>query len=178
MSRGSFAEMSCSLARAVDVVGDTWTPLVLRDLFLGVDTFEAIVSDLGISRALLVSRLDALEAGGVVERERYRERPERFRYRLTAAGRELVPILVALTQWGDRWRAPDGPPIVFRHDCGHRLDVAITCPRCDRAVSMESLTPLPGPGGRAAVGTRVVAEVLSARIPAREARRGAQEVSS
>jgi DNA-binding HxlR family transcriptional regulator len=160
MPKRSFAEMSCSLARALDVIGDRWTPLILRDIYLGIDTYEQLVTDLELPRALLAGRLDALVSDGVLVRERYSERPERHRYLLTEAGRDLVPVLVALTQWGDRWRSPEGPPILFRHECGAVLDARIACGDCGQEVIAASLTALPGPGGRAAAGTQLVAQRL------------------
>src|SRR3569623_3112299 len=114
-----FAAMHCSIARTLDVVGETWSPLVVRDLYLGVDRFDDLVRDLGISRALLARRLDRLVAHGVVEREAYQERPVRHRYQLTEAGRALVPVLKAAMAWGDRFSAPDGPPMRLHHrTCG------------------------------------------------------------
>ena len=106
MERTSFAEMRCSLARSLDLIGDWWSPLIVRDLFLGVVRFDDLVEDLGISRNLLTRRLKALVDGGVVERNAYQLRPARYEYRLTAAGRELVPVMLALPEWGDRWAAP------------------------------------------------------------------------
>lgn len=162
MPKRPYSQMHCSLARTLDVIGDAWTPLILRDVFLGVDTFEQMVRDLGLSRALLSARLDMLVERGIVERVEYTSRPQRFRFRLTPAGEELMPPLIALTQWGDRWQASDGPPIVFRHTCGHQLEAEVTCRACGEEVTAASLEPLPGPGGRIGPGTRVVAERLSA----------------
>ncbi|WP_433236763.1 winged helix-turn-helix transcriptional regulator [Streptosporangium sp. CA-135522] len=161
MSRASFAEFHCSLSRALDVMGDWWSPLVLRDVYLGIDTFDELVRDLGVSRPLLKDRLDRLVDGDVLERVVYSTRPQRFRYALTASGRELVSVLIALTQWGDRWHAPDGPPIVLRHDCGEILEVSVTCRACGGAVRPDETSAQPGPGGRAAPGTLVVAERLA-----------------
>jgi DNA-binding HxlR family transcriptional regulator len=100
MRRTSFAGIHCSLARSLEVIGDWWTPLILRDLYLGVTRFDDLVLDLGISRNLLASRLRALVANGLVERRRYQEHPPRFDHVLSEAGRELVPVLLALTDCG------------------------------------------------------------------------------
>jgi DNA-binding HxlR family transcriptional regulator len=164
MRQTSFAEMQCSLARTLEVVGDWWSPLVLRDLYLGVDRFDDLVSDLGISRNLLTSRLDKLVTGGVVRRERYQERPPRDRYLLTGAGRELVPILLTLMSWGDRWATPDGgPPLGVRHrTCGHVCTPRVTCSECGEPLRAEDLAPVPGPGGRPGPGTMLIAQRLSA----------------
>ncbi len=157
MARSDFGDMHCSMARALDVVGDPWTPLVLRDLYLGLARFDEIASDLGISRNLLARRLDHLVAAGVVERHEYQRNPPRHDYALTESGRDLMPILMALTAWGDRWVGPEaGPPIRFRHRCGHVVDPVVTCPACGEAFTTDSVTPRPGPGGRAAPGTAIV----------------------
>lgn len=158
MPRRSFADFACSLARTLDIVGDAWTPLILRDVYLGVDTFNDIARDLGVSRALLTARLDLLVREEVVEQIPYREHPPRVRYALTERGRELVPILVALTQWGDRWTGDGAPPLLFTHDCGAPLNTAVTCAACAKAVEAEAIEAYPGPGGRRTVGTLVVAE--------------------
>ena len=147
--------MHCSLARTLDKIGDWWTPLVLRDLFLGLDRFDDLALDLGISRNLLTNRLAQLVEHGIVERQRYSEHPPRDRYVLTQAGRELSPILAALTAWGDRWATPpDGPPVAFKHSvCGQPFTPTVACPQCGQPVASEDLRVLPGPGARSAPGT-------------------------
>ena len=167
MRQTSFAQMQCSLARTLELVGDWWSPLILRDLYLGLDRFEDLVNDLGISRNLLTSRLATLVEGGVVERERYQKHPPRDRYVLSPAGRDFVPILLALTAWGDRWATPDGgPPIQFRHrDCGHRFTPTVHCSACGQPVTAETVEARPGPGGRTAPGTMLIARRLSTRRP-------------
>jgi DNA-binding HxlR family transcriptional regulator len=157
MARGDFGTMHCSMARALDVIGDPWTPLVIRDLYLGLTRFDELVTDLGLARNLLSRRLDHLVERGVVERRRYRDHPPRYDYRLTAAGRDIVPILIALTAWGDRWVGPnEGPPIRFRHACGKIVEPAVTCPSCNAPFTLSSVTPLPGPGHGSARGTRLI----------------------
>lgn len=165
MRQTSFADIHCSLARSLDIVGDWWSPLILRDVSLGVDTFDALVADLGVSRGLLTTRLGQLIDGGVLVRSPYSQRPERFRYELSESGRDLLPILVALTQWGDRWVAPDGPPIRFRHDCGEMLESEVRCAGCGRALVYGEYQAVPGPGGRAARGTAVIAGILAGVAP-------------
>jgi DNA-binding HxlR family transcriptional regulator len=157
MARDDFGTMSCSMARALDVIGDPWTPLVLRDLYLGLTRFDELAADLGIARNLLVRRLDHLVDRGVVERRRYQHHPPRDDYRLTAAGRDIVPILMALTAWGDRWVGPtEGPPIRFRHSCGKVVQPSVTCPACNQPFTLSSVTALPGPGHKSASGTRII----------------------
>ena len=99
MERTSFAHMRCSLARGLDLIGDWWSPLIVRDLFLDVARFDELIEDLGISRNLLARRLKSLTEKGVVERTAYQRRPTRYEYRLTEAGRDLVPAILALTAW-------------------------------------------------------------------------------
>ncbi len=163
MEKTSFAQMRCSLARTLDLVGDWWTPLILRDLFLGVGRFDDLVEDLGISRNLLTRRLKALQARGLAERHAYQTRPARFEYRLSECGRDLVPALLALMAWGDRWAAPaEGSPILFRHDgCGQTCLPRVTCSGCGEPLTAANVTALPGPGGAARDGTRVVARRLA-----------------
>jgi DNA-binding HxlR family transcriptional regulator len=165
MRQTSFAEMHCSLAQSLEVIGDWWTPLILRDLFLGLDRFEELAVDLGISRNLLASRLDGLVEHGVVEREQYSDHPPRHRYVLTDAGNDLVPIIAALTAWGDRWvPPPGGPPLRFRHrECAHRCTPVVSCSHCGEAITADELDVLPGTGGRVAPGTRLVPELVRGR---------------
>lgn len=163
MRQTSFAGMSCSLARALEVVGDWWTPLILRDIYLGIDRFADLAQDLGLSRNLLTDRLTILVDGGVLRRERYQEHPPRDSYALTEAGQALVPILIALTAWGDRWQTPEGgPPIRFHHGDHHATPV-VTCGGCGDRITSENLTARPGPGGRRAPGTMLIAEHLIGR---------------
>ena len=169
MERTSFAHMRCSLARGLDLIGDWWSPLILRDLFLGVVRFDELVEDLGISRNLLTQRLRALATNGIVDRVAYQRHPMRYEYRLTEAGRDLVPVLLALMAWGDRWAAPrQGRPIVFRHArCDHECTAFVTCSACGKPLTVNELVALPGPGGAATRGTKVVARklVAAARKP-------------
>jgi len=106
MQRTSFARMHCSLARGLELIGDWWSPLIIRDLFLGVRRFEELADDLGISRNLLTRRLASLQKNGIIERRPYQERPVRYDYRLSAAGRDLVPALLALTAGRGPRKAP------------------------------------------------------------------------
>lgn len=153
--------MHCSLARALEVVGDWWTPLILRDVYLGVDRFADLAEDLGLSRNLLTERLGGLVGDGILRRERYSERPPRDRYVLTEAGQGLIPILVALTAWGDQWQTPEGgPPVLFRHG-DHQAAPVVACGVCGNQIASKDLIARPGPGGRRAPGTMLVAERLA-----------------
>jgi DNA-binding HxlR family transcriptional regulator len=165
MRQTSFAAMNCSMARSLDVIGDWWTPLILRDLYIGISRFDELATDLEISRNLLSTRLNGLVEDGIIERRRYREHPPRDEYALTEAGRDLVPILMALTNWGDRWVVPaSGPPVQFRHQsCGEHFDAEVRCSHCHELVTAENVDVLPGPGGRAGPGTRLMAKALHDR---------------
>ena len=167
MRQTSFADMHCSLARSLEVVGDWWSPLIVRSVYLGADRFQDLAEDLGLSRNLLADRLRRLVEGGVLARERYADRPPRDRYALTQAGRELVPVLAALTAWGDRWQTPPGgPPVVFEHD-GHECRPTVGCGTCGEPLTSDVMTPRPGPGGRRAPGTMLVAGIVSGLAPRR-----------
>ena len=132
---------TCSIARSLEVLGDRWTLLLMRDLINGVHRFEELRSHLGVSRDVLSRRLAALVAAGVVERRAYRDEGERGRtsYHLTAAGRELQPVLVSLMAWGDRHlSAADGPPAVLEHvGCGGAVTTTLTCDRGHEAPTSD-----------------------------------------
>ncbi|MBL8786146.1 MAG: helix-turn-helix transcriptional regulator [Deltaproteobacteria bacterium] len=121
----------CSVQRALAILGERWTILVLREAFFGKRRFDEILDGVGCARNLLTDRLATLVEHAVLERLPYRDegQRERFEYRLTERGRELFPILIALMQWGDRWvPAPSGPPIVVEHrDCGARVVAELRC---------------------------------------------------
>jgi DNA-binding HxlR family transcriptional regulator len=159
-ARMDFGAWHCSVARTLDVVGETWTPLLVRDLHLGVDRFDDLVRDLGISRALLARRLAHLVAHGVVEREAYQQRPVRHRYRLTAAGRALVPVVMAMMAWGDRFATPPGgPPMRLHHEtCGADFTPTVCCSACGEPIDPDAVRASPGPGATPGPGTRVLAE--------------------
>lgn len=169
MKKVDFGKMYCSLARALDRMGDWWTLLIVRDLFLGVNRFDDLVEDLGISRNLLTIRLTGLAKAGILFRRAYQDRPARYEYQLTEAGRDLVPAILALTAWGDRWAAPEaGPPMLVRHQrCGHIIKAAVCCPQCAEKLVAEEVSILPGPGGALADGTRVLARRLVGRAAGR-----------
>jgi len=144
-------DAACSIARALDVVGDRWSILILRDSFRGIRRFEEIRRDLGIPRAVLSDRLAALVASGVLARRQYLDHPPRHEYRLTDMGRELSPILVALMQWGDRWLSEDGPPTVLVHEpCGTEVDLHFHCRACGVDFGPTEIAGHPGPGAESA----------------------------
>jgi DNA-binding HxlR family transcriptional regulator len=142
MKRTSFAGMSCSVARTLDVVGEWWSLLVLRDAFTGVRRFEDFQRSLGIARNILADRLQTLVDYGVLERRLYHERPERYEYRLTEKGFDLYPVLLSLMRWGDRWATEemDQPPMVLTHKaCGHDVMPVLVCPECREDVHARGM---------------------------------------
>ena len=128
----------CSVAAALNLVGEKWALLAVREIAFGNKRFDAIARNTGAPRDRLAARLRALEAGGVVERRQYSEHPPRYEYELTEAGLELRSVLTVLRAWGDKW-AVDSPPSVFEHVCGHQLDPAITCRHCGSEVDVKDL---------------------------------------
>ncbi|WP_250032390.1 winged helix-turn-helix transcriptional regulator [Paractinoplanes maris] len=132
--------VSCSIAGALELVGERWSLLAIREMAYGVHRFDQITGYTGAPRNILTDRLKSLEGSGIVERRQYSERPPRFEYHLTAAGRELVPVLIALSQWGDRW-GHDEPIESFPHSCGAPLQVDHTCHHCHQPVVPEDLKP-------------------------------------
>ena len=148
MQRTRFGDMACSIARTLDVAGEPWSPLILRDVFVGIHRFDDIQRDLGISRKVLAERLKWLVAQGVLERRAYSERPPRYRVRADAKGWELCDVLLAMTAWGDRWTAGDaGPPAIVRHTaCGHATHVEPHCAHCGEPMHATDVQIEPGPG--------------------------------
>ena len=127
---------SCSIERTLDLVGDRWTLLILRDIFRGVRRFSQLHGDLGVAKNLLADRLQRLVDADIVHKVAYNERPLRHEYRLTQRGAELSPALVALMSWGDRWCTDGEPPTVLVHDrCDTPLEQLLMCPTCREHVA-------------------------------------------
>src|SRR6266540_3144098 len=127
----------CSIARTLELIGEKWALLALREI--------------------LSARLRKLVASGVLERQQYQERPARFEYRLTQPGRELLPVLLTLMQWGDRYLSHGDPPLTYRHRCGADLESVLICGSCGEPVTRRDLTP---------VATRQEARPHPSRVPA------------
>ena len=147
MQRTDFSEMACSIARTLDVIGEPWSPLILRDIWVGFSRFEQLQADLGISRKVLTERLNHLVDRGVIERRPYDQRP-RYEYVLTGKGRELVDVLMVMVAWGDKWLAGEaGPPVLYRHHaCGEVSHVELSCSHCGKPMHANDIDVLPGPG--------------------------------
>jgi DNA-binding HxlR family transcriptional regulator len=146
--RSSWTASRCSMARALDVISSRSALLILREAFYGTTRFEEFAERVGISEPVAAARLRELVDDGLMTREPYRDPGQRTRmgYRLTDKGAELLPVLVALMQWGDRWLAPDGPPVVLRHaECGQPVRAELRCAAGHPAPSGE-LDLATGPG--------------------------------
>ena len=149
VERKSYADMNCSVAQCLEVVGEWWSMLIVRDVFLGITRFDQFQAHLGISRNILNQRLAYLVEYAVLRKVPYSEHPARFDYRLTAKGRDLWPVLTAMRQWGDRHAAPAGPPLQIVHErCGNIADTVMTCSACGGRLTPRDVAPIPGPGDR------------------------------
>jgi DNA-binding HxlR family transcriptional regulator len=138
----------CSIARTLEVVGERWTLLVLRDVLRGTRRFDQLVDSLGAARNVLSDRLERLVEHGLLERRRYQEHPPRFEYHPTAQGAELLVVLLGLMHWGDRHRAGDaGPPVLAEHrDCGGAVVEQLACAACGKPLTPDQVATRPGPG--------------------------------
>ncbi len=136
----------CSVARTLEIVGEKWALLAVREVFLGNRRFDGIVRRTGAPRDTLAARLRTLVGAGILDRLQYSDHPARFEYRLTEAGRELYPVIVTLMHWGDRHLAgADGPPLVLEHQCGHPLAAQLVCEACGEPVRAGSTRPAGAP---------------------------------
>jgi len=140
--------MECSIARSMAVAGEPWSPLLLRDIYMGTSRFDDLQSGLGISRKVLSERLSHLVDAGMLERRPYSQRPLRHEYVLTRMGIEFIDVLMAMVAWGDRWTAGEaGPPVLYRHRaCGNVAHVEPTCSACGEAMHATDIDVEPGPG--------------------------------
>jgi DNA-binding HxlR family transcriptional regulator len=140
--------MECSIARSMGVAGEPWSPLIVRDVYIGINRFDDIQRDLGISRKVLAERLRRLVEAGLLERRPYSKRPPRDEYALTEMGSEFMDVLMAMMRWGDRWTAGDtGPPALYRHKaCGETTHVEPHCAVCGEVMHSADVDVEPGPG--------------------------------
>jgi DNA-binding HxlR family transcriptional regulator len=151
MLGNDYRTQACSIAGALEVVGERWSLLIVRDIFLGLRRFDEMQANLGIARNVLQARLRRLIDQGVLERHPYQERPRRYEYRLTEKGLDLWPTVVALMQWGDRHAAPaGGPAVVIEHrGCGGAVDEHRTCELCGARLTVREARAQAGPGASA-----------------------------
>ena len=133
----------CSIARTLEIVGEKWALLAVREVFLGNRRFDEMVRRIGAPRDTLAARLRSLTGAGILERRQYSEHPARYEYRLTEAGRELYPVILTLMRWGDEHLADaDGPPMALEHACGHRLAATVVCEACGEPVQARAVRPV------------------------------------
>jgi DNA-binding HxlR family transcriptional regulator len=147
VERKSFADMHCSVAQCLEVIGEWWSVLIVRDAFLGVSRFGDFQQRLGISRNILNQRLKRLVDAGILQKIPYSDHPPRHDYHLTAKGRDLWPVLTAIRQWGDKYEAPQGPPVQVIHKaCGEIAQALWTCSVCGDPMGPQDVRIVSGPG--------------------------------
>jgi DNA-binding HxlR family transcriptional regulator len=148
MTAAATEPRDCSIARTLDIVGEKWALLAVREAFLGNRRFDEIVRRTGAPRDTMAARLRTLVGAGILERRQYSEHPARFEYPLTSAGRDLYPVILTLMRWGDRYLAgADGPPLVLEHHGDHALTPELICAECGERVRARDTRPV-----RAAAG--------------------------
>jgi len=151
MLKRDYEGQNCSIARTLELIGERWTLLIIRDLFMGIRRFEDLQTHNGVARNVLSARLARLVDEGILEKRAYQDRPARFEYRLTEKGIALWPVLITLLKWGDAYTGDNGPPIVIEHKgCGGEVTGHLTCARCGKSLTARDARPRPGPGASAA----------------------------
>ncbi len=146
----SGTERNCSVARTLEILGDRWTLLILREVFFGVHRFDLFQKNLGVARNILTDRLKRLVEHDILERQQYQEHPPRYEYRLTERGRDLYGLILGIIRWGDRWLdGGGGAPLLLHHEsCGHDLTPVTVCAHCGEEVKPPEVTYRDGPGAR------------------------------
>ncbi|MEQ8834307.1 MAG: helix-turn-helix domain-containing protein [Miltoncostaeaceae bacterium] len=142
-----YVGQNCSIARALEVVGERWTLLIVRDALRGFSRFDQFAARLNLAPSTLTTRLNRLVEEGVMERRPYQERPRRNEYLLTERGRALLPVVLSLMDWGDRFLATAGAPALASHrGCGGLISPDTSCATCGQRVEPARIEWLPGPG--------------------------------
>ena len=138
----------CSIARTLEVVGERWSFLILRNISMGITRFDDLQDQLGITRSVLTTRLRSLVEDGVLEKVPYTERPPRYEYTLTEKGKDLWPVMVQMLRWGDTYYMdPKGPPTIIEHyGCGGSPDLHLNCDKCGKPLERSDVRSIPGPG--------------------------------
>ena len=141
----TYEGQNCSAARALEVVGERWSLLIMRDaLFRGMTRFSDFQRSLGLASNVLAKRLDGFVENGLMEQRVHPERAEQQEYVPTDKGRDLKPVVLALTAWGDRWAAPNGPPVTFEHEgCGGKVEAHLLCLKCGRSPDLAHVVAKP-----------------------------------
>ena len=137
----AFAELNCSIAKPLSVLGERWALLVIRDVSLGKRRFDQIQASLGVATNVLSQRLATLSDEGILERRAYSEHPERFEYRLTEKGRDLLPVILTMMKWGNKWtHESEHAPVTLTHTkCGHETEPVVVCSHCGEALVRKEL---------------------------------------
>lgn len=138
-AKKSLDHLDCAVAGAIDVIGDRWTLLILRDVFLGVRRFEDFHTDLEISRNVLTDRLNGLVAHGILRTIPYQDHPPRHEYRLTEKGRDLLPVLLAIWRFGDKWAPPDVQRVAIHEACGEVTHMVPACNVCGGELTRHNI---------------------------------------
>ena len=159
-----YESQNCSAARALESVGERWSILIIRNaLYAGMTRFSEFQQSLGIATNVLSARLERFVADGIMEPAGGEISAAHRSYRLTEKGRDLGPVIMTLTEWGDRWAAPAGPPVLYEHaTCGHPVHTTIPCPACGRAVAPAEVSAAPGPGADPEAATRIASRRAAA----------------
>lgn len=144
--RSDYFGQNCSIARALETVGERWTLLIVRELLRRPRRFSQLERTLGIAKNVLAARLEKLVSLDIVEKVPYTTGAERHEYRLTGKGQDLFYVINALMAWGDTYEAPDGPPAVFEHTCGHPAGHRVVCQTCGEPVTPANVHAIAGPG--------------------------------
>ncbi|HUN56216.1 MAG TPA: helix-turn-helix domain-containing protein [Smithella sp.] len=146
MRKENFKHLECSLARSLDIIGEWWTLLIIRDLFYGMNTFDLLCNDLNIARNILTNRLKKLADTGIIQKQYDETKSRKQSYRLTKKGMDLFPVIMALVAWGDKWEAPNGPPIIFKHQPnGHAAKPGVICTCCGKPLQPKDIRPKKSP---------------------------------
>lgn len=155
MLNHEYPGQTCSIAELLEVIGERWSLLIVRDVLNGNRRFSEIQGSLGVARNVLSARLQRLTAEGILERRPYQQSPERFEYFLTEKGLDLWPALIALLNWGDRYSTnPAGPPKIIVHkECGGRVSDRGVCEECGKTLHARDARQIPGPGSPLALTT-------------------------
>lgn len=151
--RTNFAGWNSAFAKAINIIGEWWTPIIIRTMFLGVTRFEALQESLGIARNILTDRLNRLVESGVVEKVQYSDRPVRYEYRLTEMGHALYPAFAAIKHWGDEWLMDGKPSAIPVHEqCGKEFSPLVVCSECGEGIDSHQIQLRRGPGYAAPTG--------------------------
>ena len=146
----TYERENCSAARTLEIVGERWSLLILRDaMFAGSTRFTEFQRELGIAPNILSSRLDRFVDAGLMRTRRLKDENAAHEYVLTDKGLDLHSVIIALTAWGDRWAAPQGPPIIYQHEsCGGQVHQRLICEDCGNTLVWDQVGTRPGPGAR------------------------------